>query len=53
MFIDTISGKFLADAENSYEICYKVAPMQWECTYIIVDPEGSLIGIYSFTEEQG
>ena len=28
MFIDTISGKFLADAENSYLICYEVARMQ-------------------------
>ena len=32
MFIDTISSKFLADAENSYEICYKVAHMQCDST---------------------
>ena len=32
MFIDTISSKFLADAENSYEICYKVTHMQCDGT---------------------
>ena len=32
MFIDTIPGKFLADAENSYELCYKVAHMQCDRT---------------------
>ena len=32
IFIPTISGKFLADAENSYEICYKVAHMQCDST---------------------
>ena len=32
MFIDTISDKFLADAESSYEICYKVAHMQCDST---------------------
>ena len=33
MFIDTISSKFLADAENSYEICHKAEHMQCDSTY--------------------
>ena len=32
MFIDTISGKFLADTENSYLIYYEVARMQCDDT---------------------
>ena len=32
MFIDTISGKLLADTENSYLIYYEVARMQCDDT---------------------